>query len=315
MLDYRTLPFISSQSAVPRVAAARTGRSRLKACRAATSSSPSTAGAARRSTRPGTSVWPLPDEVFQRMVESREPFWATRRARRPARSASTSSTTAAASTRSAIRSITWFGHLINLAELVMLAARALPRAARPARRSSARSTLADAGERPRAAARDPLQLLPQAVPRVRAPAPSCRCSSWRSPRAPTSRRSSAPASRKRRRGRRPSRSGWSKTTRRCSSAAPAALDADRRSDHGARPPRDRPGRQPVRPRAPAGDERARPVRVAAAADAHAGRRLPRASCSTGCRPSSATRRSATSPTGSPPRRSAPAAARGSSPCR
>ena len=39
-------------------------------------------------------------------------------------------------------------------------------------------------------------------------------------------------------------------------------------------PRHRRGRQPVRPRAPAGDERARPVRVAAAADAHAGRRLP-----------------------------------------
>ena len=25
----------------------------------------------------GTSVWPLPDAVFQRLVESREPFWTT----------------------------------------------------------------------------------------------------------------------------------------------------------------------------------------------------------------------------------------------
>ena len=38
---------------------------------------------------------------------------------------------------------------------------------------------------------------------------------------------------------------------------------------------------------------ARPVRVAAAVDAHAEPRLPRASCSIGCRPSSATSRSAT----------------------
>ncbi len=41
--------------------------------------------------------------------------------------------------------------------------------------------------------------------------------------------------------------------------------------------------------AAAGDERARPLRVAAAVDAHAGRRLPSASCSIGCRPTSATK--------------------------
>ena len=111
------------------------------------------------------------------------------------------------------------------------------------------------------------------------------------------------------------RSGWSRTTRRCSSAAPTALDAHRRSDHGARRPRHRPGREPVRPHAPAGDQRARPVRLAAAADAHAGRRLPRASCSIGCRPIVGDEQVGDLRTCSRRRRCAPADATASSPCR
>ncbi len=64
-----------------------------------------------------------------------------------------------------------------------------------------------------------------------------------------------------------------------------------------------------------GDERARSVRVAAAADADAGRRLPRDPARPPADLRRPTRRSATSPTGSPPRRCVPAAARASSPSR
>ena len=170
---------------VSRVAAARTGRSRRKACRAATSSSRSTAGAARRSSHRAPASGRCP-------TRSSSGWWS--RASRSGRRSSAAAETFRVyflSDRGGIYAlgypvITWFGHLINLAELVMLAARALPRAARRRRRSSARSTLADAGERPRAAARGALELLPQAVPRVRRRRGRARWSSWRSPRGPTS---------------------------------------------------------------------------------------------------------------------------------
>ena len=62
-------------------------------------------------------------------------------------------------------------------------------------------------------------------------------------------------------------------------------------------------------------ERARPVRVGPAADAHAGARCTAPSPSIGCRPTSARIASATSPTWSRRRRSASAATTPSSPCR
>ena len=58
-----------------------------------------------------------------------------------------------------------------------------------ARHAVQRRRLERAGQRPRAAARDSIQLLPQAVPRRSWPAPSSRCSSSPSPSAPISPRS------------------------------------------------------------------------------------------------------------------------------
>jgi signal transduction histidine kinase len=69
----------------------------------------------------GTSVWPMPDDVFQRMVTSRAPFWTT-----IGRNGDTFRVYLQ-NDRGAIYAlgyplITWFGHLINLAELVLLTA-------------------------------------------------------------------------------------------------------------------------------------------------------------------------------------------------
>ena len=95
--------------------------------------------------------------------------------------------------------------------------RAVPRAAR---RLDAvqRAHLAHAGQRPRAAARGALELLPQAVPGVRGRRRSCpSCSPRvRDPRL-LRRAVHARRSRRERSGPRPSPSAWSRTTRRCSS--------------------------------------------------------------------------------------------------
>ena len=103
MLDYRTLPFISSQS--PYLESLRpepAGRAR-EASRAATSSSSSTAGAARRSTRPAPASGRCPMRCSSGWSNRASRSGPTRRTRRRDASASTSSATAAASTRSAIR--------------------------------------------------------------------------------------------------------------------------------------------------------------------------------------------------------------------
>ena len=120
MLDYRTLPFISSQSAY------------LESLRPNRQVTPE--GVSGRDVEfavygwsrapifaSGTSVWTLPDSVFRVLVESREPFWATlERSGERFR-------VYFLSDRGGIYAlgypvITWAGHLINLAELVMLAA-------------------------------------------------------------------------------------------------------------------------------------------------------------------------------------------------
>ncbi len=89
MLDFRTLPFISSQN--PYLESLRPDRE------APAESAPGrdvefvVYGWSRAPIfASGTSVWALPDAVFQRMVESRAPFWATLDARRRRRSACTS---------------------------------------------------------------------------------------------------------------------------------------------------------------------------------------------------------------------------------
>ncbi len=118
MLDYRTLPFISSQS--PYVESLRSNRS-----------APSEAVAGRDvefvvygwSRAPlfesETGVWTLPDPVFQRLVESREPFWASIDREGDAYRVYL------LSDRYGIYAlgypvITAVGHFINLAELVLL---------------------------------------------------------------------------------------------------------------------------------------------------------------------------------------------------
>jgi signal transduction histidine kinase len=119
MLDYTALPFISSQS--PYLES-------LRPARVATAE-----GASGRDVEfvvygwsrapiyaSGTSTWPLPDDVFERMVQSRAPFWAT-----IARDGQ-NYRLYFLNDRGGIYAlgypvITWFGHLINLAELITMA--------------------------------------------------------------------------------------------------------------------------------------------------------------------------------------------------
>ena len=98
--------------------------------------------------------------------------------------------------------------------------RAVPRAC-PQRHAHQRHHVAHTSQRPRPAARDSRQLLSQAVSGVRRRCRGARGHSRRSRSGPISRRSSAPASKKRRRRPRWSRNGWSKTMRRCNSETPA----------------------------------------------------------------------------------------------
>ena len=288
MLDYRTLPFISSQSPYLESLRPERGRSRRKGVSGRDVEFVVYGWSRAPLYASGTSVWPLPDDAFRARWSSRASRSGTTLTRGGDASACTSSTTAAASTRSAIRSITWFGHLMNLAELVMLTGVLY---VAPARRRDAVQRADVASRRP-AAARCCARC-------ARASTASCSSRSWPAPSCRSSILAIAdadllrdavrgPASRKPRRRRPPSRSGWSRTTRRCSSAAPAALDADRRPDHGARRPRHRSGRQPLRSR------RSCRRRASATCSRRSccptrtpGRRLSAASCSIGCRPSSA----------------------------
>lgn len=119
MLDPRTLPFISSQN--PYLESLRLNRQApsegvfgrdVELVMYGWSRAPTYAG--------GSSVWPLRDDVFDRLVESREPFWATL-----TRDDATFRVYFL-SDRGGIYAlgypvVTWLGHLINLSELVLLA--------------------------------------------------------------------------------------------------------------------------------------------------------------------------------------------------
>jgi signal transduction histidine kinase len=120
MLDYRTLAFLSSQNPYlewlrPERAAAPEGSqgNDIEFVAYGWSRAPFSEA--------GSSTWPLPDDLFRRSVASREPFWATL-----PRNGSLYRVYFT-NDRGGIYAIgypviTWFGHLVNLAELMVLVA-------------------------------------------------------------------------------------------------------------------------------------------------------------------------------------------------
>ena len=118
MLDYRTLPFISSQS--PYLESLRPKREARAEGVFGRDIEFVVYGWSRAPLfTSGTDVWTLPDRVFQRMVESREPFWDE------LERDDLTYRVYFLNDRGGIYAlgypvITWFGHFINLAELVTL---------------------------------------------------------------------------------------------------------------------------------------------------------------------------------------------------
>jgi signal transduction histidine kinase len=119
MLDYRALPFISLQS--PYLESLRPNRQAPPEGFSGRDIEFVVYGWSRAPTfESGTRVWTLPDEVFERLVNSRDPFWATidrdgQRFR-----------VRFLNDRGGIYALgypamTWFGHVTNLAELMLLA--------------------------------------------------------------------------------------------------------------------------------------------------------------------------------------------------
>ena len=119
MLDYRTLPFISSQSAY--LESLRPNRQITPEGLSGRDVEFAVHGWSRAPIfESGTSVWTLADSVFGRLVESREPFWALiERGGETFRVYFLSDRWGIYALGYPV--ITWLGHLINLAELVMLA--------------------------------------------------------------------------------------------------------------------------------------------------------------------------------------------------
>jgi signal transduction histidine kinase len=119
MLDYRTLPFISSQS--PYLESLRPNREVVPEGVSGRDVEFIVYGWSRAPIfASGTRVWTLPDPVFQRLIESREPLWAA------IVRDDQSFRVYFLSDRGGIYAlgypvIGWVGHLINVAELVWLA--------------------------------------------------------------------------------------------------------------------------------------------------------------------------------------------------
>jgi signal transduction histidine kinase len=119
MLDYRTLPFISSQS--PYLESLRPNRQVAPEGVSGRDVEFIVYGWSRAPIfESGTRVWTLPDAIFQRLVASRDPFWAT------VDRDDQTFRVYFLSDRGGIYAlgypvISWIGHLINIAELVMLA--------------------------------------------------------------------------------------------------------------------------------------------------------------------------------------------------
>ena len=120
MLDYQTLPFISSQSPY-----FESLRSNSQAPPEGVSGRDIEFAVYGWSRAPlfasGTSVWTLPDDLFQRMVDSREPFWAAVD-RDGGRFRVYFLTDRGGIYALGYPVVTWFGHFVNLAELMLLTA-------------------------------------------------------------------------------------------------------------------------------------------------------------------------------------------------
>ena len=219
VFDYRTLPFITSQSPYFEVFRPTEAARRARARPAATSKSRSTAGASTPIYTSGRARGRSPTRCSRASTIRREPFW-TDSARRRALQRATSRTIACSSTprlpgADAVRSPRPPGRADDAGGR-RLRARADRHGAVHARRPRA------AARRPRAAARDPRELLPQAVPRVRAgvdhPGADPGAGDPHVLREPAARRRRRP----RRRARPPSPSASSRSRTRCSAAAPKA---------------------------------------------------------------------------------------------
>jgi len=119
MLDYRTLPFISSQN--PYLESLRPNRQVAPEGVSGRDVEFIVYGWSRAPIfESGTRVWTLADPAFQRLVESRDPFWVS------LDRDDQTSRVYLLSDRGGIYAlgypvISWVGHLINLAELVLLA--------------------------------------------------------------------------------------------------------------------------------------------------------------------------------------------------
>jgi len=118
MLDYRTLPFLSSQnpyleSLRPERAAAPEGSqgNDIEFVAYGWSRAPFNEA--------GASTWPLPDDLFRRAVASRQPFWATL-PRNGSRFHVYFTNDRGGIYAIGYPVMTWFGHLVNLAELMVL---------------------------------------------------------------------------------------------------------------------------------------------------------------------------------------------------
>jgi signal transduction histidine kinase len=120
MLDPRALPFISSQS--PYFESLRLNRRALLEGAFGRDIELAMYGWSRAPIfAVGSSVWPLSDDIFQRLVASRDPFWST------VTREGSAYRVYFLSDRGGIYAlgypvVTWLGHLINLSELVLLAA-------------------------------------------------------------------------------------------------------------------------------------------------------------------------------------------------
>ena len=118
LLDYRTLPFISSQS--PYLESVRpSGQVRAEGLFGRDVEFVVYGWSRAPIFASGTRVWPLPDAVFARLVDSREPFWETiDQDDQPFRVYFLSDRGGIYALAYPI--ISWFGHFMNIAELVTL---------------------------------------------------------------------------------------------------------------------------------------------------------------------------------------------------